>query len=281
MTAPLIEPLEDDPFLKGERVLAMFWGATGVGKTVLAAQYPKPFFFDMDDNLVSIKTAAKNGHIDVDYKAINRMRIKRNLRPSKDKSWDQLGEGIDRVLEAEKKGEIPPVSTLIFDSMSVLNFSVLVKGSKEAGAMGVSESYGKAGSGKVIVVTQADYGVALQLMINLLEWLKAETNKNLIFIAHEYYLTTKKGDFIGYRPLLNGQARDRFPALMTDLYRMTMKGKGEKATRTLHTQGTSLFPANSRLGCFDPEEPADYPKLRAKAAKFFEIPEANLWDPNA
>jgi predicted transcriptional regulator len=261
-----MQTLADYTSLPPLRVLV--YGKAGDGKTEFAHNFPNSLTLDFDRGLLTVMSAIKAGRIKKSPNEIRFIQPSIQLDPRKDSSFDD-------VTEMLTEDTLEGIDTVIIDSASSLNNAVMLKALQENKRLGVSQSLAKLTKSGVIPTTQSDYGSAIQLAEKLVDFL-ISLDKNLIVICHEYPITNESGSTVGYRPLLLGQLRERLPAKFDEVYRMKMDNKGN---RFVITQGKASFPAKSRLGCFEPEEPADFDHLISKVAKHYGVSKDELWRP--
>lgn len=277
------------------RLTLLLWGPFGGWKTVAAHALPGTRTIDFDDGMQSVEWAIKAGIIKKDLSEIAYETILGDRKSARG-VVDMLNVACDQVDEWVAEEDVPPDQwdkgypqhwdTLIIDSCSFMNDAAMRMAVRENARIGMSKSYeeGRAGLDKkklerglwVSPMRQQDWGAASNLFQSAVaQWKKL--GKNLVLIAHEYVNRDSDGVIKSYEPGFIGQLRSKIPAMCDDVWYskvVTSRGKQENVFRT-KPGGQRML--RSRLGCLDAEEPADFNKIRAKVAKFYGVPEDQLW----
>lgn len=275
------------------RLTLLLWGPFGGWKTVAAHTLPRTRTIDFDDGMQSVEWAIKSGVI---KKSLNEIVYETILgdRDSVRGVVDMLNVACDQVDEWIAEEDLAQWDkpypqhwdTLIIDSCSFMNDAAMRMGVRENHRIGMSKSWeeGRAGLDKkklarglwVTPMRQQDWGAASQLFQNAVaQWKKM--GKNLVLIAHEYVNRDKDGIIKSYEPGFIGQLRSKIPAMMDDVWYSKIVTKGKTQENVFRTKPGGNRMLRSRLGCLDTEEPADFNKIRAKVAKFYGVPEDQLW----
>jgi len=262
--------------MKFKRYVAVLWGPPKVGKTVLASQFPQPFFIDLDDGLKSVKSLRAKYSLDFDFDV-----IQIDEGPTEDEDFVQIcGKAFAKQsawLKVKKLVEslalrMPQDSTLILDNTSRASEFLL--------------DYIRQKVGREQLQIQ-DWGVFLNEMLSLILTLKSKGAKcNVIIIGHEY--TTKDevtGEFVR-QLLVPGQSKDRIPSMVNEYLRLETRVSGTrnkpKVTRVLRSVPDPRTATGSQALLPDIENPT-YEKMKPylEASLGRELPEPTWTPPEA
>jgi hypothetical protein len=171
--------------------------------------------------------------------------------------------------------------TLIIDSASALNDSVIIKALSENSRLKLSKSWelmqDRLG---VTPMRQQDWGSAGSLFVKFLNFVRS-VGKNVVLICHEYVdrddSETGTGNIIAIEPLLIGQLRQKVPGSFDEVWYAHVTGNRQEPKFKLQTTPDPLRRLRSRLGCLDPVEDANFNAIKKKIAKFYNVPEERLW----
>lgn len=201
------------------RIHALFQGCSGSWKTNAASSFPKPYFFDFDRGLKSVRNVPWDFEYDEYSKKLDQVEIKLKL------------------FENEC-----PYETLIFDSATTMSQDVLIH---FATANGHLDQYGNA-SDKVGLL---EYGQRVKWFTAFVAAL-GRFPVNTIFICHETTYKNQDRGILQTRPALPGeQLPDQVPVFFDEVYHfeLTKDSKGGQIAKVF-TSSTGLFVAKSRLG---------------------------------
>lgn len=206
------------------RIHAVFAGASGTFKTYAASSFPKPYFFDFDRGLKTIR----NVSWDFDY----------------DEYDENIGKLDSKMQEFERKCDY---QTLIFDSTTLLGHDVLLYYCRLNGHV---DEQGR----PTKQVGQLEYGQRVKWLQNFIADL-ARIPLNIILICHETtYITAydKEGNVTGplvTRPSVPGKhLPDQLPVYFDESYHFDTVRVGGEVEAQVHTTSSGLFRAKTRLG---------------------------------
>lgn len=273
----------------GKRLTCLIWGPPGSRKTVVAHGMPRTRTIDFDDGLQSVEWAIRAGILkksmeEIEYETIlgDRETVKGVV--------DMLNvamDCVDRWIAEEDEDPSREWDTLIVDSCSFMSDAAVGLALSENKRLGLSKSLEDATRGLtkekrdrglyVRPMRMQDWGAAVQLFQNaVLQW--RGLSKNLVLVAHEWTNTDADGNVKEYAPLFIGQARQKIPALCDEVWFSQVLPRGKSLEATFRTVAGPRRPTiKSRAGCLDAVEPADFAAIRRKIAKFYNIPEEDIW----
>ena len=201
-----------------KRYVALLWGPPKVGKTVLASQFPQPFFIDLDDGLKSVKSLRAKWGLDFDFDV-----VQIDEGPTEDEDFVSIcGKAFVKQpawlkvkkLTSALAMRMPQDSTLVLDNMSRASEFLL--------------DYIRGRTGREQLQIQ-DWGTFLNEMLSLIVTLKSKGAKcNVVIIGHE--ATNKDevtGEFVRHL-LIPGQSKDRIPSMVNEFLRLETRVTGTR-----------------------------------------------------
>jgi hypothetical protein len=231
----------------------LFYGVTGVGKTVFGAQAPGCVDFDMEGGSVSIQPGRKD--IPVSFPDIPIINIE---------SWSDIMEvqaAFTSMKPGEKliklRGQEIPIETALLDTIGelgrIIMFDVLRGANRE-------------------VPRFDEWNLAIERVRRTCRFFRDLRLKglNVIFIAHEDY---EKQDLtstiMGLPDVLGRQLPQEVAGYMDIVCHMTFRTDPKTGVqeRVLCTQRDGIFVGRDRTWALDKYEPADFPKFWAKVLK--------------
>lgn len=269
----------------GRRLQLLIWGPPGTWKTVNAHHLPRTRTLDLDNGLQSVEWAVLAGKLDKTLEEIVYRTIlpPHDLDDKKNKVLQEAQDQLDFWLAEE---DIPPEEwdrpyeqfwdTLVVDSLSALTEASIIHGLRENNRLGMSHSWENMERGGVRPMKVQDWGAASILFMKFIHHCR-NSGKNLVLIAHEYADTDSEGGIIAYQPKVIGQLRQDLPKDFDEVWYARIKGTKNDAKGIFQTQPDPLRRLRSRIGCLNPEEEADFSKIKKKIAKFYKVPEESLW----
>lgn len=270
-----------NPFVK--RLNLLIYGPPGTAKTVNAHHLPGTRTLDLDDGMLSVEWAIKEGLIKKDPSEIVYKTI---LQPHNDpKSTFVLDEAADTVDQWLAEEDIPPEEwdrpypqkwdTLIIDSGSALTDASIIKALKENDRLQISKSL-KRWQGDLTPMMIQDWGSASSLFQKFINNCRT-IGKNLVLICHEYEATDESGNTIAYEPLLIGQLRQKIPKDFDEVWYAHTSGSRQNPKFQFQTTPDPKHHLRSRVGCLDAVEDANFSLIRSKIAKFYGVDEEKIW----
>jgi len=269
----------------GRRLQLLLYGPPGTWKTVNAHGMPRTRTIDLDNGMQSVEWAILSGNLDKKLEEIVYATI---LPPHDldDKKNNVLQEAMDQVDEWLEEEETPADEwdrpyekewdTLIIDSLSALTEASIIHGLREANRIGISKSWGNMVKGGLRPMKIQDWGAASTLFMKFITYCR-NAGKNLVLIAHEYMDTDSDGNVLSIQPKVIGQLRQDLPKDFDEVWYAKIKGTKHQAQGVFQTQPDPLRRLRSRIGCLDPDEPADFEAIKKKIADFYKIPVESLW----
>lgn len=269
----------------GRRLQALIYGPPGTWKTVNAHHLPRTRTLDLDNGMQSVEWAILAGVLPKKLEEIVYATI---LPPHDldDKKNNVLQDAMDQVDEWLEEEDIPDSEwdkgyekewdTLIVDSLSALTEASIIHGLRENNRLEMSHSWSKMVKGGIRPMKIQDWGAASILFMKFITHCR-NSGKNLVLIAHEYMDTDGDGNILSIQPKVIGQLRQDLPKDFDEVWYAKIKGTKNDARGVFQTQPDPLRRLRSRVGCLDPDEPADFEAIKEKIADFYKIPKESLW----
>lgn len=224
--------------LKNFHLVCMVYGKSGTGKTRFAGTFPKPYFFDYDGGMLTLRGQ------DIDYDHYDDVVVNGVVRRSAIDLTNQ------KLREFEKDC---PYETLVFDSMTIYQ-DLLVAHITRAS--------------KTEKMNQGDWGSYHDYMKGLIFAAK-RLGVNLVFTAHEQIIAPEEGVGTGVLilPQFFGKMATKVTAYFDEVYRTSVKRKGQETVYVLDTRAGYDFTAKSRLGELSSEENPSFGDIMEKVNK--------------
>jgi len=223
-TETLYTSIDDTP----KPVTLLLKGDSGSGKTWKAAHFPRPAFFNFDNNLSGLRKLPAE--------------IKKNIKvidPRKGDKGEQV-KGTDVwanfVKQLEVVGQDPLVGTIVIDSLTTLAEALMDKIIK-------SDDPAKP-------VEIQNWGEFSRYMKWLGEHLLCanDLDKHVIFLAHESVVVEKITGKVKYFLSIGGQTKSNFDLFFTDVWRSYTKNKQDGSVEyMIRTLPTEYHTAKSSL----------------------------------
>lgn len=237
----------------GDPIKNLIFGRPKAGKTFGAGTYPRPNFMDFDrgiDTLFSPDFLKLHGYRKVRYREFYERTFKGPI-VSAHNAYDDACRYFDEEM-GQHKDEF---DTWIIDSGTTLstdaqNKAVILLGTKEYQNM--SKTHEQAMKYKLLVPKIQDYGAERSLVEQFVDMVLS-TDKNVVFICHEYEATDEKGNVIedGIQPLLTGKSRQAVPLRFDEVYHVRRRRKGEDWETVCTTKADGMHLCGSRNGIED------------------------------
>jgi hypothetical protein len=271
--------------LRLKRLKLLIYGPFGTWKTVNAHHLPRTRTLDLDEGLQSVEWAIRAGVLKRELRDIVHATILAppTMDESKNTVFDQAADQVEEWVEEE---DIDPSEwdkpydqfwdTLIIDSGTAMTEGTIIKALRETDRLGLSQSWSKRKNKGLTPRMIQDYGAAGILFRKFMK-LCYGTGKNIVLICHQYENTDKKGNLLGYEPMLTGALRQDIPKDFDEVWYSKVKGTAAKNRGVFQTQPDPIRKCRSRLGCLDHEVDADFDAIRQTVAEFYEVDPDKLW----
>ena len=230
-----------DITLVGRKLKVLVYGKAGTGKTTLAASFPKPYFFDFDDGLISVRGG--------DFLYDTFQDVKRNGLIVKAATVDAR-----KTLKLIENGTIE-CDTIVIDSLTTFQDSAMTE---------VLQSENRKNAERQDWKTFADLILDFVTRCMILD-------KNFIMTAHEAYVEDLLNGKVYVSPYAMGKmVPRRLTNLFDEVYRsVAEKGKDKDGKIVtlyrLATKPDKSREAKSRLGWLSEKEESSYEALMANS----------------
>lgn len=205
------------------KLKVLVYGGSGTGKTTFSATFPKPFIFDFDGGLLSVRGR------DIEYETYV---DKSMLRP------DAFERFSTKLEELHGMASLP-YQTVVLDSITTMQEAVL------RSIQSTNRTLGKQ-------TTLQEWGMLVGKMEDILYRINS-LNVNIVAIAHEQIVQDEISSEIMVLPLIVGKKLpDRIGLWFDEVYNSRVdRGQGGRPTYQMMTVADRKYKAKSRLNCFD------------------------------
>jgi len=215
-------PSAKDVTEEAEFIKAFVVGPPGSGKSVFASTFPTPgFIFDFGNGILSYRG------LDFDYEQY----------PTSPDGWVKFERDIPVVRKAVDDNKY---TTIIVDDLTAMGDLAMER------ALQLDP--------KRSPTNGPLWNVHYQMVRNLMEGRLRQLinlSANLVFIAHQNYITDDKGALIDIQPLMVGQLAERFPGYFDEVYYTSTRrigvGNSTKTEWVIQTVPIGMKKARSRL----------------------------------
>lgn len=207
------------------KLKVLVYGGSGTGKSTFSCSFPKPYVFDFDNGLLSVRGR------DIEYDTYI---DKSNLRPD---AYEKFNAKLEE-LHAYAPGQMP-YQTVILDSITTMQEAVL------RSIQSVNRTIGKQ-------TTLQEWGMLVGKMEDILYRINS-LNVNIVAIAHEQIIQDELSSEIMVLPLIVGKKLpDRIGLFFDEVYNSRVdRGQGGRPVYQMMTVADRKYKAKSRLNCFD------------------------------
>jgi len=250
------------------KFVAILYGKPKTGKTILASQFPSPWFLDMEKGLGSVVAARSMLGLDFDFDVTEINNDETDDEDfiklcgkafTKQDGWTKL-----KKMSESLVSKMPIDSTLVIDSLT------------KAGELLLDNI--KRVSGRKQMQIQ-DWGTFKD---EILFWFNGLfTGKcNVIIIAHEQVIKDELTGAIERTLLLPGQSSQRLPSVADEFWYLIKQPVGKKVKRVLQCDGDRITASGSRSWMPNLEAPS-YEKIKPYLEKSLDrkLPKAT-WIPD-
>jgi hypothetical protein len=208
------------------KLKVLVYGGSGTGKTTFAASFPKPFFFDFDGGLLSVRGR------DIEYETYQDKSV---TRPD---AFEKFNQRLEEMHTALQGGHLP-FQTIVLDSITTMQESMLR-----------SIQYANRTLGKQ--TTLQEWGMLVGKMEDVLYRISS-LNVHMVTIAHEQIVQDELSSEIMILPLIVGKKLpDRLPLWFDEVYHSRVdRGLAGRPVYQMMTVADRKYKAKSRLNCFD------------------------------
>lgn len=233
----------------GDPIRVLPYGAPKVGKTFGGATFPRPCFMDFDRGISTVFSpdwVRAFGKPTVQWREFYDRSYKGPIVQAHN-GYDDACRYFDEMMTPAK---VNTFDSWVIDSGTTLsedaqNKAVILLGSKEFGHM--SKTHEQAMKYNLLVPKIQDYGAERSLVEQFVAMVLS-TNKNVVFICHEYAVTDEAGNTIAVEPLLTGKSRQAIPLSFDEVYWIRARRKGVAWERVCMVQPDGIHLVGSRNG---------------------------------
>jgi len=235
--------------IKNTKFVAILYGKPKPGKTVLASQFPSPWFVDLEKGLMSVIAMKRTRNLDFDFDV-----TQIDDKPTEDPDFIKLcGKAFvrqDPWLKLNKLTQslirhLPKDATLVVDSLTKAGEFLL--------------DHIKSLTGRKQLQIQ-DWGTFKDEMMAWYQNLFLG-KCNVIVIAHEQVIKDELTGAIERTLLLPGQSASRLPSVCDEFWYLVKDIRGKNVKRVLKCDGDRITSAGSRSWITDMEDPT-YAKIK-------------------
>ena len=257
-----------------KRYIICFWGKGNLGKTVLASQFPSPFFVDLDDGISSVVALMKEQEQSFDFDVIPIDEAETTDEDfiklcgptfAKQDAWQKTKKLVELLAR-----RMPKDSTLVVDNLSRLSEFL------------VAHIMRSPGGNKPMQIQ--NWMTFTDETREFLDSLRGNTKCNVILVGHERKEENSKTKEIERTLWMPSSMRERIPTIVGEFLRMKIEVRGSKnarrVVRLLQSTPDPETPTGSRALIPDIENPT-YEKIKPYLEKALnmELPPAT-WTPD-
>ena len=236
----------------GDPIRVLPYGQSKVGKTFGAGTFPRPCYMDFDRGIGTVFSPDFidiYGYRDILYREFYERSFQGPIVKAHN-AYDDACRYFDEMMGAEKRKSF---DTWVIDSGTTLsedaqNKAVILLGTKDYGFM--SKTHEQALRHNLLVPKIQDYGAERSLVEQFVDMVLS-TDKNVVFICHEYAATDEAGNVVAVEPLLTGKSRQAIPLRFDEVYWIRARREGMSWKRVCTTQPDGLHLVGSRNGVKD------------------------------
>jgi len=230
--------------IQAKKFVAILYGKPKTGKTVLASQFPMPWFIDLEKGLASVGAVQKIKGLDFDFdvtiidndKTEDEDFIKLcGSTFARQDAWTKL-----KKLSVALVDKMPVGSTLIVDSIT------------KAGECLLEHIKKVTNRSQLQIQDWGTFAEEMQFWFNGLFGGKC----NVIVIAHEQIIKDELTGAIERTLLLPGKSAGRLPTIVDEFWYLEKVLRGKNVVRVLKSDGDRITAAGSRCWMPDIEEPS-------------------------
>lgn len=233
----------------GDPIRVLPYGQPKVGKTFGAGTFPRPCFLDFDRGIATLFSPdfiKVNGYREIVWREFYERSFTGPIVKAHN-AYDDACRYFDEMMTAGKRDTF---DTWVIDSGTTLsedaqNKAVILLGSDAYGKM--SKTHEQALKHNLLVPKIQDYGAERSLVEQFVDMVLS-TNKNVVFICHEYDKADANGTLIAVEPLLTGKSRQAIPLRFDEVYWIRNRRKGVEWEHVCTTQPDGLHLVGSRNG---------------------------------
>jgi len=205
------------------KLKVLVYGGSGTGKTTFASTFPKPFYFDFDGGMLSVRGK------DIEYETYV---DKSMLRPDAYERFNTKLEELHAMTSL-------PYQTVVLDSITTMQEAVL------RSIQSTNRTLGKQ-------TTLQEWGMLVGKMEDILYRINS-LNVNIVAIAHEQIVQDEISSEIMVLPLIVGKKLpDRIGLWFDEVYNARVdRGQGGRPVYQMMTVADRKYKAKSRLNCFE------------------------------
>lgn len=237
--AKLSDLKKSDDFVK-----LLLLGASGAGKTVLAASFPGPVkYFDFDMKISSAASFYKDKAdllAGIEYEQYNQLPIKERMN-----TFMSEAKKIDQIVHSKQP---LPFKTLVVDSLTTLTAAIL-EDYKKVSQLGIKRALEDVNS-------MQDYQLLQIHVLKIITGFLA-LPCNVVIIGHTQFEKDETSGAIKENILMPGQLASKLPIYFEEVYKLKVNAQGLRILQT--TSDPKIDLRNQRR--LPPEIPASYAEI--------------------
>lgn len=238
-------------YVLANRIKALVYGRSKVGKTFGAGTFPRCCWIDCDSGIGTLAgkdfTDKYGLKKDIIYEQFKEKNVDARGVPKSANAFDDACRFFDEMV---KPANINKFDTWVVDtgtslSEFVLNKAIVLLGGVYKGIS--SATHSEALKHGLVFPKIQDYGSERSMVEQFIGMVK-DTDKNVLFLCHEKEIRDKDGDLIGITPLLTGKGVEAVSAMFDEVWNVRVKKQGAETIRYLQTQPDGVRQCGSRMG---------------------------------
>lgn len=248
-----------------EKIKALVFGPSKVGKTFGAGTFPRANFLDFDRGTATLTgrdflTRFGKQHHEIMYEEFYDDKRSSAGVVTTPSAFDDAHKYFHECMKPTGNWKGVPVSVSMFDTWVVDTGTTLSEAAMNKGMflLNHSSSGGKLKGAKsetheealrtgAIVPKLQDYGAERSMVEQFINMV-VQTDKHVLFLCHTKELTTPTGEVTQVVPLLTGKGVEACCAMFDEVWFLQARKLGKELVRELVTQTNGIIKCGSRLG---------------------------------
>ena len=248
-------------WVPGDKIQALVYGKSGVGKTFGALSFPRPVVMDFDKGIATARNPVfveRYGIRDIEYEQFAEKKIAKSGVPLDHNAFDDACRYFDKWMEIPDEFD-----TWIIDSGTTLSQAAMNKAIVLLGGTtfkGLSKTHQHAKATGLVHPRIQDYGSERSMVEQFIQMVK-DSDKNFLFLCHEKEIY--EGDVpVGVAPLLTGKSVEAVQLMFDEVWNLRVTGALNNKARKLMTDTDGIRAAKTRYG-IPTDQPFDYDTIYA------------------
>ena len=248
-------------WVPGDKIQALVYGKSGVGKTFGALSFPRPVVMDFDKGIATARNPVfveKYGIRDIEYEQFSEKKIAKSGVPLDHNAFDDACRYFDKWMETPDEFDTWIVDSGTSLSQTAMNKAIILLGGPQF--RGLSKTHEHAKKTGLVHPRLQDYGSERSMVEQFIQMVK-DSDKNFLFLCHEKELYVDDA-VVGTVPLLTGKSVEAVQLMFDEVWNLRVTGALKTKARKLMTDTNGIIAAKSRYG-IPTDQPFDYDTIHS------------------